>query len=111
MKSYKRSERVGDLIMQELAIIIQRQKENPLFAEVTVTHVKLAPDFSHAKVYITIFNKEKITETLNLLNEAAKFLQHQLSQKLNLRTTPKLHFVYDESIVHGQKLAELIEKL
>lgn len=111
MKSYKRTERVADLVMRELAIIIQRTKDNPLFTEVTVTHVRISPDLSHAKIFITVFNKENLNNTLNALNESAGFFQHILSQKVNLRITPKLHFVYDESIIHGQELSNLIDRL
>jgi ribosome-binding factor A len=111
VKSYKRTERVADLVMRELAIIIQRTKDDPLFAGVTITHVRLVPDFSHAKVFVTVFDQQKIKDTLAALNKAAGFLQHILSQKVNLRTTPKLYFVYDESIIRGQKLSDLIDEL
>ena len=111
MKPYKRTERVADLIMRELAVIIQCSKEHPLFAEATVTHVRISPDLSYAKIFITMFNKEKISDTLDALNEASGFLRHILSQKVNLRITPKLYFVYDESIIRGQELSNLIDRL
>ena len=111
MKSYKRTERVADLVMRELATIIQRNKDDPLLAGVTITHVRVSPDLSHAKVFVTVLDQKKISDTLDALNKAAGFLQHILCKKVNLRATPKLHFIYDESIIRGQELSALIDRI
>ena len=110
MKSYKRSDQVAELMQRELAIIIQRKKDNLLFTGVTITCLRMSPDLSHAKVFITILDETKISETLAALNKAAKFLQCLLFKQVSIRGVPKLHFVYDESITRGRKLSALIDK-
>ncbi|MCK4609348.1 MAG: 30S ribosome-binding factor RbfA [Gammaproteobacteria bacterium] len=110
MKSYKRTDRVADLIMQELATIIQCSRSNPLFTRVTITHVRLSPDFSYAKVFFTVFKEEELKQTLADLQDAAGYFQHILSSKVSLKKLPKLHFVYDESVVRGRELSSLIDK-
>lgn len=110
MKPYKRSDRVADLIKRELAVMIQRKRDNPLFSGVTITHLRISPDLSQATVFFTVLEKEKANETLEILNRAADFFRRSLFKKVRLRNVPKLHFKYDESIARGQKLSALIDK-
>lgn len=110
MKPYKHSERVADLVKRELAIIIQRKKDNPLFSGVTITYLRISPDLSQATVFFTVLDKERVNETLEALNRAAGFFHRLLFKSLKVRRVPKLHFIYDESIAHGQKLSALIDQ-
>jgi len=110
VKSYKRSERVAEFIQQELAMLILRKRDNPLFAGVTITHLRMSPDLSYAKVFVMVLDKEKISETIEALNEAANFFQRMLFKKVSMRGVPKLHFVYDESIMRAEKLSALIDQ-
>jgi len=110
VKPYKRSDRVADLIKRELAVMIQRKKDNPLFSGVTITYLRISPDLSQATVFFTVLDKEKVKETLEALNRAAGFFHRSLFKSVRLRRIPKLHFKYDESIASGQKLSALIDK-
>ena len=72
----------------------------------------MSRDLAHAKVYFTCFPvDEGGAEQERLLNGGlAGFMRRELAQRARLRTVPQLHFVHDESIVHGEHLSHLIEQ-
>jgi ribosome-binding factor A len=110
-KEYSRSLRIGEQIQRELAVLIRQEVKDPRLGMVTVSAVKMSPDLSHAKVYVTVLGGEQSAagETLKALNRAASFLRHELSRRMILRIMPQLHFVYDESQEKGARLVSLID--
>lgn len=109
MKNYSRTQRIAALIQHELAQNILQYPNIPIFKTISITAVHVSPDLSHAKIFFSIFDEKNVKEALVALNAEAKELRHLLAQNLNLRKTPELRFVYDESIIKGQKLAALID--
>lgn len=110
-EEFPRARRVGELLQRELARLIQEKLKDPRVGLVTVSHVGVSPDLRQAKVYVTVLGEEKnIQEQLKILNKAAGFLQHGLSQRVKLRVIPCLRFVYDDSIERGRHLSALIEE-
>lgn len=110
-EEFPRARRVGELLQRELAQLTQEELNDPRVGLVTVSHVEVSPDLRHAKVYVTILAEEKdIQEQIKILNKAAGFLQHGLSQRVKLRVIPRLQFVYDDSIERGRHLIALIEE-
>ncbi|WP_286788085.1 MULTISPECIES: 30S ribosome-binding factor RbfA [unclassified Pseudomonas] len=112
-KEYTRTQRIGDQMQRELALLIQREIKDPRLGLVTITDVNVARDLSHAKVFITVLGKdssEDIAQNLGILNEASGFLRQQLGRAMKLRTIPQLRFHYDESIRRGAELSALIER-
>ena len=110
MKPYSRTDRVADLLAREVATLIQRNNHD-LCREVTVTHLQVSPDLSRAKVFVTVLDDSKIAEVLEVLNKEAIPLQKILFKTIKLRRVPQLHFFYDESLIHGQKLYNFIDKV
>jgi ribosome-binding factor A len=110
MKNTRRQRQLGELIQRELANILLRHPEQPLFMKTTIVEVRVAPDMSVAKVYVSAFQGTNVHEVLAALKKSTGFLRHGLAQKLNLRITPQLYFVYDESIERGIKLSALIDE-
>ena len=113
-KDYNRTQRVGDQIKRELAMLIQREIKDPRLSMITVTDVEVTKDFSLATVYVTVltYDEEKqdvIKENLFILNNAGSFLRNALNKVIKLRVIPKLLFKYDSSIDTGSKMSELIE--
>ncbi len=104
-----RAQRVAEQIRRTLADIISKQIHDLDKAFVSLTAVKLSPDLSTAKIYVTtlVADDERNT-TIDNLNEASSFLRRELSQQINLRQTPKLTFVYDDSIENGSEMEKLI---
>lgn len=108
-KDFDRTRRVAEQIQRELAQLIQFQMKDPRLGMVTVSSVEVSRDFSNAKVYVTVFNKDDSPkQAIEILQQAAGFLRHELGQRLRLRTIPHLHFHYDESIARGAHLSALI---
>ena len=76
-----------------------------------LTSVDVSPDLSHAKVFYTILEKDKLEDTAHGLRRAAGFLRSQLAKRLKLYTTPELRFEYDESVERGDRISRLIDSV
>lgn len=112
-KEYSRTQRVGDFLKQELATQIQFEVRDPRVGMVSITDVEVSRDMSHAKVFVTVMNKESAEdaqESIDALNKAAGFLRTQIARSNTARTTPRLRFYYDSSVGRGQYLSNLIDK-
>jgi ribosome-binding factor A len=111
---FDRSERVGDTILRELALLIQRELRDPRLGMVNVTAVKVAKDLKNARVFVTFVetteNKE-ILEQVLVLNRAAGYLRAELGKQMSMRVIPKLHFEFDESIFYGARMTKLIDEV
>ena len=104
-----RPQRLGDQIQRELSGLLQRELRDPGVAMITVTAVDVSPDFSHAKVLFTLFEKDKLKDTQAGLKRSAGFLRSQLAKRLSIYTIPELRFEYDESVERGDRLSRLID--
>ena len=107
--SHGRPQRVADLIQRELSDLLRREVRDSRVGMITLTSVDVSPDLSHAKVFFTILEKEKLGDTIRALQRAAGFLRSQLSHRMKMYTTPELRFVYDESVERGDRLSRLID--
>ena len=76
---------------------------------ITVTSVDVSPDLSHAKVFFTLFEKDKLKDTLAGLKRASGYLRSQLARRSSTYTIPELRFEYDESVERGDRLSRLID--
>ena len=108
-KSSGRPQKLGDLIQRELSELVSRELRDPRVGMLTITSVDVSPDLSHAKVFFTLLQKEKLEDTLRGLKRSAGFLRSQLAKRIKLYTTPELRFVYDESVEGGDHLSRLID--
>ncbi len=112
-KPSNRKDKVADLLKKELALLIQAEIRDPRVGMVSVTGAKVSRDMAYAEVFVTILGKnktEEIEQSLEALNSASGYLRSLLAKSANLRTTPKLTFTYDDSIVRGQYLSNLIDE-
>jgi ribosome-binding factor A len=101
--------RIADLLRQELAVLIREEVRDPRVGMVSVTDVTVSKDLSTANVYVTILGAE-VPQAVAALNQAGGFLRSLLAKNINLRTTPKLRFIYDKSIEEGCHLSALIDE-
>jgi ribosome-binding factor A len=112
-KDYSRLQRVADAVRRDLAQIIQREMRDPRVGMIMVNDVEVSRDLAHAKVFVTVMGKEseeEAAEALKVLNDAAGFLRSQLARASTMRTTPRLGFVFDSSVLRGQQLSSLIDR-
>ena len=109
---FSRTQRLGEQIKRDLALLIQRELKDPRVGMVTVNFVDLSKDLSYADVNVTVLvpedSDEKIVESLTILNEAATFLRMELGRGLKVRKVPHLRFYYDDSLKRGALINELI---
>lgn len=108
-RSSGRPQRLGDQIQRELSDLLAREVRDPRVGMVTITSVDVSPDISHAKVFFTILEKDKLEDTAGGLRRAAGFLRSRLAKRIKLYTTPELRFEYDESVERGDRLSRLID--
>ena len=108
-KGQGRPQRLGDLIQREVSDLIRLEVRDPRVGMITITSVVVSPDMSHAKIFFTTLEKQKLQETLKGLNRSAGFLRSQLAKRIKMYTTPELRFAYDESVERGDHRARLIE--
>ncbi len=113
-REFSRTNRIGELIMRELAQMIQHDVSDPRVGMVTVSHVDVTSDMKYAKVYVTRLttneSDQDIKECLQGLSHAAGFLRRRLAGRVELRNIPELRFHYDKSLEHGFHMDELIAK-
>lgn len=111
MLPYKRSERVADLIREEIADLIMYKLKDPRIGFVTVTGVEMTPDLKMAKVYVSVLREEDRRGTLEILNSSKSFIRSSLSKRLRLKFIPTVEFVMDTSIDYGFKMDKLLKEL
>lgn len=111
MREFARTDRIGTALQRELAELLRDQAKDPRLGQVTVQEVRVTRDLAHAQVYFTCFPfDEGGAEQEQVLNgPLAGFLRRELARRMRLRTIPELHFVHDDSVRRGERLANLID--
>jgi ribosome-binding factor A len=112
MLQHKRSDRLGDVMQQELSDILRKQVKDPRIGEFcTVMRVDLSEDLRHAKVYISIMGSESQQKsTLAGLKNATGFIRREIGHRIGLRYTPELVFVLDKSVDYIFEIDQLIRE-
>lgn len=105
--------RINEEIQRELAELLRRLKD-PRISQagmVSVTRVDTTGDLRYARVYISVLDKSREKETLKGLKSASGFLRRELGRALQLRYTPELQFIGDDSIQHGAHILEVLRRV
>ena len=110
--SQQRISRINEEIQKELSAKIRTLKDPRVQdAMISITSVDTTGDLRYAKVYVSVLQKERAREVLKGLKSAGGFLRREIGQKLQLRYTPELVFVEDDSITKCAKMYELLSAL
>lgn len=109
MKAVK-LERYNNGFMEELNIIFGTEVKNEVLKSVVVTSVKITNDLSFAKVYYTCFNEDKKLVSKEL-RESEGYLRSMLAKRIDMRHTPELNFVYDESLEYAKRIEDKIKEI
>ena len=108
----RRSERVADILREEISQIVGYELEDPRLTLVTVTDVRLSENLKAARVYVTVAGSEEEHQSaLAALRHAAPYVRKQLGLSLNLPRTPEIHFVRDKVEEEGERVDKLLEKI
>lgn len=100
--------RINEEIQRELASLIPNVKDPRVTGMISVTAVDTTPDLRYAKVYISVLDKSDSTQVLKGLKSAAGWLRRELGHTLQLRYTPELTFVQDDSIDKGAHILDML---
>jgi len=111
MHPYKRSQRLGILLREEIADIIMRRVKDPRLGFVTVTDVELTEDLKIAHVYITIMGEADTETTLSILSAARGLIRTELSKRVRVKFIPALDFRIDRAVERGRRVDELLKEL
>lgn len=105
-----RMDRINEEMKKEMANILRDIKDPRMKAMVSVTAVQVTNDLKYAKIFLSVFGKDKAEEeeTLAALNKAKGYIRHQLSLTLNLRNTPELKLIEDTTIDYGMRIDSLL---
>ena len=110
-KNSIKNTRINGEVQKELSRIIQNGIKDPRIAPLTsVVSVEVAPDLKTCKAYISVLGSEKAAaDTLAGLKSAEGFIRRQLAHTVNLRNTPEIRFILDQSIEYGVTMTKLID--
>ena len=110
-KNSIKNTRVNGEVQKELSNIIRGGIKDPRVAPMTsVVAVEVAPDLKTCKAYISVLGDEKAQEdTIKGLQSAEGYIRRELARKLNMRNTPEIKFVMDQSIAYGVAMAKMID--
>lgn len=111
--SKRRQERIADLILRELSDILGRRVKDPRLDGLTLTGVRVSPDYQYADVqfYRLGGGEEALADAMAGLQSALGYIRRELGSRLQLRYTPELRFHLDESIEYGARIASLLDQI
>lgn len=100
--------RINEEIQRELASLIPNVKDPRVSGLISVTAVDTTPDLRYAKIYISVLDKSDCAQVLKGLKSASGYLRRELGHALQLRYTPELTFVRDDSIDQGAYILDML---
>lgn len=100
--------RINEEIQRELATLIRGVKDPRVSGMISITAVNTTPDLKFCKVYVSVLDKTDCKEVLKGLKSASGYLRRELGRALQLRHTPELTFVQDDSIDQGAHILDML---
>lgn len=112
-KNSIKNTRINMEVHRELSEIIRGEIKDPrIHPMTTVVAVEVTPDLKHCKAYISVLGDEEAAKATILgLKSAVGYIRRELAQKINLRNTPEITFVLDQSIEYGVNMSKLIDEV
>ena len=110
-KNSMKNTRINGEVQRVLAEVIRGEIKDPRISPLTsVIAVEVAPDLKTCKAWISVYGDEQAKkDTLAGLKSAEGYIKNQLAKQINLRNTPEIHFIVDESIAYGVRMSKLID--
>lgn len=104
-------DRIESNMIKTISYILANEVKDKDIKFVTVTDCRVTNDLSYAKVYYTVLNNDKKDDTAKALKNASGFIRKELMDRMDIRYTPELEFVFDESIEYGKKIENILEEI
>lgn len=107
-----RIQRVAEQMKKEIADIVRTEIKDPRIGFATITHVEVAGDLQHAKVYVSVLGDEDSKRnTLDALSRSTGFIRGEVSRRLRMRVTPELGFKLDESGEYSTHIESVLRQI
>lgn len=112
-KNSIKNNRINHEVKKEIGRIIEMELQDPRIKPMTsVVSVEVETDLKTAKVYVSVLgSEEEKKSTIEGLTKAAPYIRNLVAKNINLRNTPELNFILDESIEYGMNMSKLIDEL
>jgi ribosome-binding factor A len=108
----QRTERIDQLLREEITAILAKEVADPEIGFVTVTDVETAPDLRHARVWVSVIGQRGERDvTLRALERAMVYVRRVLGTRLRIKRIPELHIRLDESAERGTRVLRLLDEL
>lgn len=112
MTKNNRLDRVNEELKKTISNVLTFELQNSkVTGMVSVTKVRITPDFRYAKVYVSLLNSKSNTKTMEGLKESSGYIRSQIAKTMNLRVTPELSFEIDDSMEYGVKIDKILNQL
>ena len=103
-------ERLNDNFQEVISEILYKEVKDPNLKFVTITGCEITNDLSFCKVYFTTLSENR-EEVLKSLKSASSFIRGEISKRVEIRHTPELRFIFDESIEYGNKIEKILKDI
>lgn len=113
-KNSIKNTRINMEVQRELSEIIRSEIKDPRVAGamITVVSVEVTPDLKYCKAFISVLgDQEKAKDAILGLKSAVGYIRRELARRINLRNTPELTFILDQSIEYGVNMSRLIDEV
>lgn len=111
-KNTNRLGRIDEELKKEISMVINYELKNPkVTGLISVTRVKITPDLKYAKVYVSILNSKNVKDSLANLKKSSGYIRTEIAKRINLRITPELVFVLDDSMEYGAKIDQILKEI
>ena len=114
-KEFSRSQRVSQEMQKEIALILQREIKDPRVGMATVSGIELSRDLAYAKVFVTFLNvltdnadPDTVKNGIKALQDASGYIRTLLGKAMRLRIVTELTFAYDNSLIEGMRMSNLV---
>lgn len=106
-----RIDKIENLIKEEISLIFLRKLQDPAFGFLTITNVKVSTDLKTAKIYISVFEKEKRESVLEKISDITGFIRTELASRIRIKFVPELKFFIDDTLDYVEKIEDLIKQI
>ena len=107
-----RVERIQEQVREEVSQMLQTEVRDPGVGLVTVTRAKVTPDLSLARIYWTIIGDDaERKKTQKALERASGFVRHLLAERMSLRRSPEVKFIFDQSVGAQDRIEQIIQEI
>jgi ribosome-binding factor A len=112
-KEFSRTQRVSQQLQKDLAIMLQREVRDSRIGMVTISDVEVSRDLAYAKVFVTFLcvGEQTPESSLAALKEHEPQLRMMLGKRIRLRLTPEIRFTYDNTLVEGMRMSNLVSEV